>query len=87
MGYLPEDGVNNIYYKKYAQHNNYIIRVNFNTQKSSIGKTMLRLKMVFNGDIPLQRIQRNNVLRFIGETIYLRYPCLRCGSRNLFRLP
>ena len=33
MDYLPEDGVNNIYYKKYAQHNNYIIRVNFNTQK------------------------------------------------------
>ncbi len=33
MDYLPEDGVNNIYYKKYTQHNNYIIRVNFNTQK------------------------------------------------------
>ena len=33
MDYIPEDGVNNIYYKKYAQHNNYIIRVNFNTQK------------------------------------------------------
>lgn len=33
MNYLPEDGVNNIYYKKYAQHNNYIIRVNFNTKK------------------------------------------------------
>lgn len=33
MNYLPEDGVNNIYYKKYTQHNDYIIRVNFNTQK------------------------------------------------------
>ena len=33
MNYLPEDGVNNIYYKKYAQYNNYIIRVNFNTKK------------------------------------------------------
>ena len=33
MNYLPEDGVNNIYYKKYTQHNNYIIRVNFNTKK------------------------------------------------------
>lgn len=33
MGYLPEDGVDNIYYKKYSQHNNYIVRVNFNTQK------------------------------------------------------
>lgn len=33
MNYLPEDGVNNIYYKKYSQHSNYIIRVNFNTQK------------------------------------------------------
>lgn len=33
MKFLPEDGVNNIYYKKYALHNNYIIRVNFNTQK------------------------------------------------------
>lgn len=33
MKFLPEDGVNNIYYKKYSLHNNYIIRVNFNTQK------------------------------------------------------
>lgn len=33
MGYLPEDGVDNIFYKKYSQHNNYIVRVNFNTQK------------------------------------------------------
>ena len=33
MDYLPEDGVNNIYYKKYTQHNKYIIRVNFNSQK------------------------------------------------------
>lgn len=33
MKFLPEDGVNNIYYKKYALHNNYIIRLNFNTQK------------------------------------------------------
>ena len=49
MGYLPEDGVNNIYYKKYSHHNNYIIRVNFNTKKSGIEKMVLRLKMVFNG--------------------------------------
>lgn len=33
MGFLPEDGVNNIYFKKYIMHNNYIIRVNFNTSK------------------------------------------------------
>lgn len=33
IGYLPEDGTNDVYYKKYSQHNNYIIRVNFNTQK------------------------------------------------------
>lgn len=33
MDYHPEDGVNNIYYKKYSSHNNYIIRVNFNTRK------------------------------------------------------
>ena len=31
IGYLPEDGVDNIYFKKYPQYNNYIIRVNFNT--------------------------------------------------------
>ena len=33
MGFLPEDGVSNIYFKKYVMHNNYIIRVNFNTSK------------------------------------------------------
>ncbi len=33
MGYSPEEGVDNIYYKKYALHNNYIIRVNFNTSR------------------------------------------------------
>lgn len=33
MGYLPEDGTNDIYYKKYSKHNNYVIRVNFNTLK------------------------------------------------------
>lgn len=33
MGFLPEDGVSNIYFKKYIMHNNYIIRVNFNTSK------------------------------------------------------
>ncbi len=33
MGYLPEDGVDNIFYKKYSQHNDYIIRINFNSSK------------------------------------------------------
>ena len=33
MDFLPEDGVSNIYYKKYPLHNNYAIRVNFNTAK------------------------------------------------------
>ncbi len=33
MGFLPEDGVSNIYFKKYVMHSNYIIRVNFNTSK------------------------------------------------------
>ena len=33
MGFLPEDGSNDIYYKKYKNHDNYIIRVNFNTEK------------------------------------------------------
>lgn len=33
IGYLPEDGVDNIYYKKYSQYGDYTIRVNFNTSK------------------------------------------------------
>ncbi len=33
MGFLPEDGSNDIYYKKYKNHDNYIIKVNFNTEK------------------------------------------------------
>lgn len=33
LGFLPEDGADNIYYKQYNTFNNYIIRVNFNTEK------------------------------------------------------
>ncbi len=33
MGYIPEDGTDNIFYKKYSQHKDYVIRVNFNTSK------------------------------------------------------
>lgn len=33
LGFLPEDGADNIYYKKYNTFNNYIIRINFNTEK------------------------------------------------------
>lgn len=32
MGFQPEDGVDNIFFKKYVQHN-YVIRINFNTSK------------------------------------------------------
>ncbi len=33
LGYKPENGTNDVYYKKYSNHNSYIIRINFNTQK------------------------------------------------------
>ncbi len=33
MNFLPEDGVDNIYYKRYSKHSDYVIRVNFNTKK------------------------------------------------------
>lgn len=33
LGFLPEDGRDNIYYKKYSGHDDYIVRVNFNTEK------------------------------------------------------
>ena len=33
LGFLPEDGRDNIYYKKYSGHDGYIVRVNFNTEK------------------------------------------------------
>lgn len=33
LGFLPEDGADNVYYKKYNSFNNYIIRINFNTEK------------------------------------------------------
>ena len=32
IGFMPENGVSNIFYKKYTQYN-YVIRVNFNTSK------------------------------------------------------
>ena len=33
LGYKPEDGTNGVYFKKYSNHNNYIIRINFNDEK------------------------------------------------------
>lgn len=33
LGFLPEDGADNVYCKKYNSFNNYIIRINFNTEK------------------------------------------------------
>lgn len=33
LGYKPEDGSSDIYYKKYANHDNYIIRINFEIEK------------------------------------------------------
>lgn len=33
LGYKPEDGTNEVYYKKYSNHNNYIIRINFDNEK------------------------------------------------------
>lgn len=33
MDFYPEDGYDNIFIKKYSQHSNYTIRVNFNTSK------------------------------------------------------
>lgn len=33
LGYKPEDGSSDVYYKKYANHDNYIIRINFATEK------------------------------------------------------
>lgn len=33
LGFVPEDGRDNVYIKKYVSNNNYIIRINFNTRK------------------------------------------------------
>lgn len=33
LGYKPEDGTNGVYFKKYSNHNNYIIRINFDNEK------------------------------------------------------
>ena len=33
LGFVPEDGCDNIYLKEYLSHNNYIIRINFNTRR------------------------------------------------------
>lgn len=42
MDFLPEDGVDNVYYKKYPMHSNYIIRVNFNTKKIEYREKQLK---------------------------------------------
>lgn len=33
LGYKPEDGTNEVYFKKYSNHDNYIIRINFCDEK------------------------------------------------------
>lgn len=33
LGYKPENGTNGVYYKKYSNHNNYIIRINFDNER------------------------------------------------------
>ena len=33
LGYKPEDGTKGVYFKKYSNHNNYIIRINFDNEK------------------------------------------------------
>ena len=33
IDFLPEDGKKDIFYKKYSNHNDYVIRVDFNTRK------------------------------------------------------
>lgn len=33
MGFIPEDGTSDVFYKKYVQHQDYVIRVNFNSKK------------------------------------------------------
>lgn len=37
LKYVPKNGVNNVYIKKYPLHNNYSIEVDFNTQKINYG--------------------------------------------------
>lgn len=65
MKYLPEDGVNNIYYKKYAQHNNYIIRVNFNTQKTSIRENDVKAEGGIQwGDLTTSNFENRKILLF-----------------------
>ena len=33
LSFIPEDGTDGVYIKKYTNHNDYVIRVNFNNQK------------------------------------------------------
>ncbi len=33
LGYKPENGTDGVYFKKYSNHNNYIIKINFNDEK------------------------------------------------------
>lgn len=65
MGYCPEDGVNNIYYKQYQEHNNYIIRVNFNTQRIEYrGKDVQAEDGIQWGDLTTSNFEKSENFAF-----------------------
>ena len=49
LGYKPEDGRNDIYYKQYSVHNNYTLKVNFETEKSEYRSAEILEEMVLRG--------------------------------------
>jgi len=38
LGFLPQEGEEDLFYKKYSRHNNYVLKVNFETEKIEYGK-------------------------------------------------
>lgn len=86
MGYLPEDGVDNIFYKKYSQHNNYIVRVNFNTQKIEYREKAIKAEDGIQwGDLTTSNFENSEnfvVLECVNRLLEMQY--YYQSHRNIF---
>lgn len=71
LGFKPQEGGNNIYYKNYPKHNNYVMKVNFEEQKIEYG-TKIKL-----GDLTTSNFENSEnfvVLECVDRVLEKGYP-------------
>lgn len=72
LGFKPQQNNSNIYYKNYPQHNDYVIKINFNTRKIDYD-----IKIVDAGDLTTCNFEKNEnfvVLECFDRLLEKGYP-------------